>query len=246
MFLKLLTYFCFLNGALTTENKKREISPICYIESMPKELVHAVILVVVVALAFLFPKSVLAQYDLQLYAVLFVILFAGKRFFKTGKLLDAVIFTFVILSLVNTTGGTTSPFFFLLYFLLFSVTLLLEPVVSIPITLASVIFFLLFYPEKSGLQGLLSVFSLAFLMPFSLFMGKEYERNLVLKKQQQTQQQDTFLFLSLMIKNHIKTIKQSVENFMGDHDLHEIKKSTQEMEHLIEKFEKGEDVKTEK
>jgi len=48
-----------------------------------------------------------------------------------------------------------------------------------------------------------------------------------------------------MIKNHVKTIKKSVENFMGDHDLHEIKKSAQDMERLIDKFEKGEDVKKE-
>jgi len=212
---------------------------------MPKELVHAVILVIVIALAFLFPKTVLANYDLQLYAFFFIVLFLGKKLFKSGKLLDAIIFTFVIFSLVNTTGGMNSPFFFLLYFLLFSITLLLEPVVSIPVTLSAVIFFLAFYPEKSGLQGLLSVFSLAFLMPFSLFMGKEYEKNLVLKRQQQAQQEDTFLFLSLIVKNHVKTIKKSVENFMGDHDLHEIKKSAQDMECLIDKFEKGEDVKKE-
>ncbi len=76
-------------------------------------------------------------------------------------------------------------------------------------------------------------------------MGKEYEKNLVLKRQQQAQQEDTFLFLSLIVKNHVKTIKKSVENFMGDHDLHEIKKSAQDMERLIDKFEKGEDVKKE-
>ncbi len=212
---------------------------------MPKELAHGVILVVVVALAFLFPQTALATYDLQLYALLFIVLFAGKRFLKRGKLLDAVIFTFVILSLVNTTGGALSPYFFLMYFLLFSVSLLLEPVVSIPLTLATVIFFFVFFPEKSGLQGMLPIFSLAFLMPFSLFMGKEYEKNTTLKKKNQTLQQDTFLFLSLMVKNHLKTIKNSVENFMGDHDLHDIKKATNDMERLIEKFEKQEDVRDE-
>lgn len=207
---------------------------------MQKEFFHAVILVFVVALAFLFPKSVLAQYDLQLYAILFIILFLSKRFLKNEKLIDAVIFTFVIFALVNTTGGSTSPFFFLLYFLLFSITLLLEPVISVPLTITSVIFFLLFYPEKTSMQGLLSVFSLVFLMPFSLFMGKEYERNLVLKKKNENLQQDALLFVSLVLKNHLKTIKNAVENFMGDHDLHEIKKSTQDMERLIDKFEKGE------
>lgn len=212
---------------------------------MPKELAHGVILVVVVALAFLFPQSALVTYDLQIYALLFIVLFAGKRFFKAGKLLDSVIFTFVILSLVNTTGGALSPYFFLMYFLLFSISLLLEPVVSIPLTLSTVIFFFIFYADKSGFQGMLPIFSLVFLMPFSLFMGKEYEKNMILKNKNQALQQDTFLFLSLMVKNHLKNIKSSVENFMGDHDLQEIKKAANDMDRLIEKFEKQENVKSE-
>lgn len=212
---------------------------------MPIELTHGVILVIVVALAFIFPRSSLAAYDLQLYALLFIALFAGKRFFKAGKLLDSVIFTFVILALINTTGGALSPYFFLAYFLLFSISLLLEPVVSIPLTIATVIFFFIFFPEKTGIQGMLPIFSLAFLMPFSLFMGKEYEKNIALKNKNVALQKDTFLFLSLMVRNHIKAIKNSVENFMGDHDLHDIKKATNEMENLIEKFEKEENVKTE-
>ncbi len=210
---------------------------------MPKELSHGVILVIVVALAFLFPQSALSQYDLQIYALLFITLFIGKRFLAAGKLLDSVIFTFVILSLINSTGGPLSPYFFLAYFLLFSISLLLEPVVSIPLTIATVTFFVIFFPERSGLQGMLPIFSLAFLMPFSLFMGREYERNMVLKNKNAALQKDTFLFLSLMVKNHIKTIKKAVENFMGDHDLHEIQKATTEMEKLIEKFEKDENVK---
>lgn len=58
-----------------------------------------------------------------------------------------------------------------------------------------------------------------------------------LQTQLGTTKEETFLFLSLMLKNHLKSIKQAVENFMGDHELHEIKKHNKEMERLIERFE---------
>lgn len=213
---------------------------------MPTEVVHTVILIATVALAFLFPKSGIAQYDLQVFAFLFVVLFIGKRVLKTGKLLDSVIFTFVIFALVNTTGGLDSPFFFLLYFLLFSITLFLEPVTSIPLSLSAVVFFLLFFSQEQGLKPLLSIFSLVFLTPFALFMGKEYEKNLALKKESSKFHQDTYMMLSLMVKNHMKIIKDAAQNFVGDHQLREIDKSAREVESVIEKFEKNEDFEEKK
>ena len=70
-------------------------------------------------------------------------------------------------------------------------------------------------------------------------MGEEYLKNLKLRAQNSKLKEDAFLFLSLMIKNHIKNIKQSVDNFMGDHELTQIKKSTCQMEKLIEEYEKS-------
>lgn len=83
------------------------------------------------------------------------------------------------------------------------------------------------------------IFSLAFLTPFALFLGQEYIENQRSKVKSQKLQQDTFLFLSLLLKNHIKTIKSALENFMGDTQLEEIKKSAKKMEKLIEEFEKS-------
>lgn len=209
---------------------------------MRREIVHALILVVVIAFSFLFPKTPLAQFDLQITAFLIVIFLGAKRFFKLGRLLESVIFTLIVMILVNTTGGLNSQFFFLLYFLLFALALLLEPIISAVATLAIIVFFALTESLGADFKSFIPVFSLAFLTPFALFMGKEYERNLELKAQSIKSQQDTFLFLSLMLKNHLKTIKSAVENFMGDHQLSDIKKSTREMEKLIEKFEKGENI----
>jgi len=210
---------------------------------MTNKILHSVVLIITITLAFLFPKTNLVNYDLQISALLFVVLFVSRRFFipqrSASKLIESVIFTFVILLIVNTTGGAASPFFFLLFFLLFSLSLILEPIISIVATLTLVIFFLLSLPDSQNFQSLLPIFSLAFLTPFALFMGQEHIKYQKSKIKMQNLEENTFLFLSLMLKNHIKNIKIAVENFMGDHELETIKKNNQKMEQLIDKFEKS-------
>jgi len=207
---------------------------------MSLEIIHSIILVFSIALAFVFSKTPLADYDLQISALLFIALFLGKRFLKDrSRLLESVVFTLIILIIINTTGGLSSQFFFLIYFLLFSLSLLLEPVISITTTLTLVIFFLMSVPENQEIKDILPIFSLAFLTPFAMFLGQELKKNEKLKKSLAKNETETFLFLSLILKNHLKSIQEAIEDFMGDHELHKIKKHTREMERLIEKFEKN-------
>ncbi|MGB9707453.1 MAG: hypothetical protein ACPL1D_01740 [Microgenomates group bacterium] len=209
---------------------------------MNKEIAHSLILIFAIGLTFIFPQTRLAQYDLQFSAILFIIFFLAKRIIPENpksKLLESVIFTLVILGIVNTTGSVNSPFFFLIYFLLFSLSLLLEPVISIVTSLTLIIFYLLSLPSNQNLKTLLPIFSLAFISPFALFLGQQYLENQKEKLKNQKNLENTFLFLSLVLKNQIKNIKEAAENFLGDHQLHQIKRSTSKMEKLIEKFEKS-------
>ncbi len=209
---------------------------------MPNEIVQSIILIVTVSLAFLFPKTDLGNYAVQIAATLFILLFISRRFLlenSVSKLLESVVFTFVILLIVNTTGQTASPFFFLVYFLLFSLVLLLEPIISITMTFTLIIFFLLSLPPGQSFEKFLPVLSLAFLTPFALFLGQGYLQNKILTTKNENLQEDTFLFLSLMLKNHVKNIRSAADNFVGDHQLEVIKKSARQMEKLIEKFEKA-------
>jgi hypothetical protein len=210
---------------------------------MPKEIVHVIILIFTIALGFLFPKSALAQYDIQIAASLFIFFFLVKKLTfpnsQPSRLLESVIFTLIVLLIVNTTGATQSPFFFLIYFLLFSLSLLLEPIISMTTTLTLIVFFLLSLPKDQNFSVLLPIFSLAFITPFALFLGKEYEDNQKLKVKSQKSKEETFLFLSLILKNHLKNIREATENFIGDHQLSMIKKQAEKMEKLIEKFEKS-------
>jgi len=208
---------------------------------MTKEIIHSLILIFTIALGFIFPKTNLAKYDLQIAAFLFIVLYLVKRIEpirnSASKLTESVIFTLIITSIITTTGATQSPFFFLIYFLLFSLALLLEPIISITATITFISFFLFILPENQSLKNLLPIFSLAFITPFALFLGQEYLENQKLKVKSQKSKEETFLFLSLILKNHLKNIKEAVENFIGDHQLETIKKSVQRMEKLIEKYE---------
>ncbi|PIV09140.1 hypothetical protein COS31_02960 [Candidatus Roizmanbacteria bacterium CG02_land_8_20_14_3_00_36_15] len=209
---------------------------------MPQEITHSFILIITIALSFIVPRTNLAKYDLQIAAFLFIVFFISKKIFapssSRSRLIESVVFSLVILLIINTTGSINSPFFFLIYFLLFSLALLLEPIISFTSTIALIIFFLLTLPADQGLKQLVPIISLAFLTPFAMFMGQEYLQSEKLKVKSEELQEETFLFLSLMLKNHLKNIKKAVENFIGDHQLSEIRKHAQKMEKLIEEFEK--------
>ena len=74
--------------------------------------------------------------------------------------------------------------------------------------------------------------------PFALILGNEYEETKRLKKSLSSQQENTFLFLSLMLKNNLKEMQKNIDNFMGDHELSAIKRQIQSMGKLIDMFEK--------
>ncbi|MEK7495799.1 MAG: hypothetical protein AAB603_04365 [Patescibacteria group bacterium] len=208
---------------------------------MTKEIIHALILIFTIVLAFILPKTNLAQYDLQISAGLFILLYLAKNFIVSkniySRLIESVVFTLIIMGIVNSTGGLTSPFFFLIHFLLFSLSIILEPIISITTTVTLIIFFLLNLPAHQNFNTLMPIISLAFITPFAMFLGQEKLRIRQLMEKNSKSKEDTFLFLSLLIKNHLKNIRDAAQNFVGDHQLEIIKKSAQRMEKLIEKFE---------
>lgn len=212
---------------------------------MTPEIFHSIILILTIAFSFALVKTPFYQYDLQITALIFIIYFLLKKSLSQYqitnikyRLFDSVIFTLIILNIVNSTGATRSSLFFLNYFLIFALSLILEPIISITTTLTLVIFYLLSLPANQSLKELLPVFSLPFLTPFALFLGQEHVKNEKLKLKNQKLQEENFLFLSLVIKKHLQNIKEAVSNFMGDHELNIIRKNISRMEKLIGKYEK--------
>lgn len=208
---------------------------------MTPEIFHSIILIFTTAFSFMLVKTSLHQYDLQITAIIFVFYFVLKRIFRnqllSSQLLDSVVFTLIILNIINSTGGPNSPLFFLNYFLIFTLALLLEPVISLTFSLNLVIFYIFSF-SGNNIKELLPIISLTFLTPFALILGQEHLKNEKLKIKNQKLTEENFLFLTLIVKNHLKNIKTALENFMGDHELHLIKKTVNRLERLIEKYEK--------
>ncbi len=208
---------------------------------MTKELLHAVLLVLSIALMFIFPQTPLRTYELEIAALLLIVLFAVRKlslFSKKTRLFESVVFTLIIMGIVNTSGGIASPYFFLIYFLLFALTLLLEPIISIITTVTLMIFYVFTISGTATISQLIPIFSLALMTPFALIMGNEYEETKRLRKTMSRQTENTFLFLSLLMKNHIKSIQEQLDNFVGDHQLQSIQKSIHSMRKQIDMFEK--------
>ena len=208
---------------------------------MTKELLHSIILVICIALAFIFPQTPLAGYDIEIVAGLFVLLFIARKlsfFSKKTRLFESVAFTFIIVGLITTTGGMQSPYFFLIHFLLFALTLLLEPIIPIIATITLMLFFVFSRSGPLTITQLLPIFSLALMTPFALILGNEYEETKRLKKSLSSQQENTFLFLSLMLKNSLKEIQKNLDDFKGDSELTAIKRHVRTMEKQIDMFEK--------
>ncbi|OGK28912.1 hypothetical protein A3D06_00160 [Candidatus Roizmanbacteria bacterium RIFCSPHIGHO2_02_FULL_40_9] len=217
---------------------------------MQSAISQSIILLITVLIAFLFGKKLPYELDLQLSGLLFIVYFVAKKFTKflpsDYRIIDAVVFSLIILMIVLSSGGASSPFFFLCYFLLFALSLLLHPLVSMTTGFAIALFFLFDVEPGSSLGPIVPILSLPFLTPFALFMGNEYRKNLKQKKvintlvEHQTElKENSMMFLTLVIKSHIKTIRNFSENFSGDHELEEIKKTTRRIEKLIEKYEEG-------
>jgi len=207
---------------------------------MTQELIHSIILTICIALAFIFPQTTLAAYDVEIAAGLFIFLFVARRlsfFSRKTRLFESVVFTFIIVAVVTTTGGLSSPYFFLIHFLLFALTLLLEPLIPIIVTIVLMLFFSLNITGSVTLLQLLPLFSLALMTPFALILGNEYEETKRLKKSLSSQQENTFLFLSLMLKNSLREIQKNLDNFVGDHQLTAMKRHINTMEKQIDMFE---------
>lgn len=193
-----------------------------------------------VTVSFLASQKVPQIYDIQFTALIFALYFIFKRLYKNQssyRLLDSVVFTLIIMNLVNSTGGLSSPLFFLTYFLLFALSLMLEPIISMTTAFTIVVIYILKIDPAQATNDMLRLFSLPFLTPFALFMGNEYRKSIKQKEIIDTIEVDNITFISLVVKSHLQTIKELSDNFNGDHELEKIRKTIRRMEKLIQKYE---------
>lgn len=147
--------------------------------------IHSIILVLVIIVSFFIPVP-FYHYEFFFIALILTIYVMIKTIVKpimlTHRLIDSSIFGLIVISIVNSTGGIHSPLFFLLYCLIFALSLLLEPFVSLAAALSLMLLYVLYAPLNQTINDLLPVFSLAFISPFGIFLGEEYQKILEQKK----------------------------------------------------------------
>jgi hypothetical protein len=154
---------------------------------------HTLYLIAAVTLAFYWTKNpTLSQFSLQLTGFLIIIYFfqalvrrkiaPDKPNIKYLSITNSIIFTLLVLLLILSTNGLTSPLFFLLYFLLFSLSLFFHPWISFFLALALSLFFLLTQPLESTTH-LANLVSLLLIAPLAHLFGTQYLKLLTSKKQ---------------------------------------------------------------
>ena len=150
-----------------------------------KIVIHSIILLISVIAVFLWiTNERLNYFSLQLSAILLIILIVTHRILKpaTFHLAESTISTISVLLIVNATGNITSPLFFLNYFLLFEMSLLLEPL--IPISLAFILLvFYLFTSDVTTTFRFMELISFPFMTPLAYFFGKIYQKEENQKKE---------------------------------------------------------------
>ncbi len=203
---------------------------------MAKFLLHSLFLIVAVVLAFFWTSNPsLSYYTLQLIAVFVVFFFINQiisrhRRQKINLTIDSVVFTMIILLLVISTGGLTSPLFFLVYFLMFGLALLFEPLITVSLTIAIVLFFLFTPSQTEPMKEILQLFSLILITPVALFFGKQYlkvlvdeekikileEESEIMEGDIKKEETDILLWTSLELKSHLADILDETSQLLSD------------------------------
>lgn len=206
---------------------------------MSRFLLHSAFLIAAVVLVFVWTNLPgLSLYTIQLIA-LFVIAYFINQFYMRRKkqafsrinlTLDAIVFTMVVLLLVASTGGLTSPLFFLVYFLMFGLALLFEPAITLSLALAIVLFFLLKPTKESLLTEALQLLSLLLITPLALFFGKQYlkvleeeekikilqEESEIMEEQIGQEETDVLMWASLELKKGLIEILHQTSDLLSD------------------------------
>ena len=206
---------------------------------MAKFLLHSFFLITAVFLVFIWTNlPQLSVYTVQLIALFVLFYFLNQFYFRRKKQLfsrtnltiDAIIFTLVVLLLVASTGGLTSALFFLIYFLMFGLALIFEPLITLSLAIAMILFFLLQPTKEAMLTEILQLLSLLLVTPLALFFGKQYlqvlaneEKIKILKEESQIMEEEIkeeetniLLWTSLELKKGLTDILDQTAHLLSD------------------------------
>lgn len=145
-----------------------------------KSALHVLILVTATFLTFFWVTDEnLSYYSLQLTGILLLTLIITHHVLKPAsfKLVESTVSTMAVLLVTEATGGVSSPLFFLAFFLLFELSLLLEPIIPLFLSAAFVLFY--FFTAQSTHAGLnlLALFAFPTMTPLAIWFGNMYQKS---------------------------------------------------------------------
>lgn len=139
------------------------------------------------------------------------------------KRLSLTAMSFLISTIIFSTGGLSSPVFFLTYFFIFTLASLNPPSVTLAYSL---IFTLFLINSLDSLQSAITLVSIPFIAPLAHYIGKLYQDNL--HKQIQIELDDDqihhhetnfFLWFSLILKHRLNSIIDSTSQLLSNPSL---------------------------
>jgi len=215
---------------------------------MPKKVKNSLLIIIACFLTFLWSKNqYLREFSLQLSAVLFLFFLLERRFLKRTSLFilsEAVFFTILIVLLILDTGGLSSPLFFLVYFLLFSLSLLLEPQTAFILSLTLIILFLATLEKIESFGSIIPLFSLPFITPLAVFFGHEHQKLEKTEKELAHDEKQTLLWLTTTFREHLHNISDALQNIKEDNLTEQQRESLNTINHNERRLEKlGEKLK---
>lgn len=185
---------------------------------------HSLLLISVVIVIFLWAISPYESFATQIVATLLA-LFITKHIARDHlttyreSLIDSLILTGLVLVIVTATGGLASPLFFLVYFLLFILSLLLEPTIPLVLSFSLVIYFMFANPINSPSE-LLPLFSFPLITPLAVYFGREHKRNIYhkhdnlhLKESIRRETEDVLFWLTTTFSREMGKISQTIDKF---------------------------------
>lgn len=208
---------------------------------MPKDIKDSFLIIIACFFAFLWAKSPLASFSLQLSALLFLFFLASKHFSKRTSLFvpsEALFFTILILLLIFDTGGLSSPLFFLLYFLLFALSLLLTPQTAFILSLTLIILFLFNLEEIKNFGTLIPLFSLPFITPLAVFFGRQHQKLKQTEKELAHDEKQTLLWLTTTFSEHLHKISDTLQNIKKDNLIDQQKENLKAIGHNVKRLKK--------
>ena len=164
-----------------------------------------ILIIFILALTFFLPVFIGPIYIYEITAIVFILFYITKHFkknlFKSIKM-DILLFSFVITSIVNTTGYLESNFVFLLYFLIFAAAFFLEIKTAVAYSFI-IIFFYLLVSLPATKNEAINLLGLILIIPFSWYLSLEKKRVENLQARLGKEEKDFMFFIHLEIKKYI-------------------------------------------